>query len=405
MAGAPARGTETGDYIQTRFQYFSDNNDVEVLTSTTSFGATLLRWMGLTGTYTTDGITGASRRDIRGAEGFDGITAASPDTERRHEIRAELSLKSRLIRWLPRMEESGNHTDVTIGGIYGTEPDYRSQTALVSLTQELFDETTIASVLLSRSNDRFRPAERFIPYADQGWNFLGNGKRITDRVSGSISQVLSATTLVTLTSEYAYDRGYLSRPYHVYGITGIDPATGDTIALFYPESAPQEKRSVAGALQLTQYIPAARGASVVMNYRYYEDSWDIRSHTLAVSLNYRFAGNVIVSPTYRFYKQSASFFYSDVYASVPDYLTTDFRLGMLRTNSAGVTLSFELEHFMKPLDIPYVALFPVSLDIGANYMMRSGTSDPVVRDTHYNYWPVNDGYRGFWIQSGIRCAF
>ena len=175
--------------------------------------------------------------------------------------------------------------------------------------------------------------------------------------------------------------------------------------MFYHENLPPERNCLALSAQINRYLPVKRGASLIGEYRYYIDSWEIESHTAALRMYFRFADNFIINPNYRFYFQKRAFFYRDVYNEIPEYLTTDFRLGSFFTNTVGVKLIFELENFIKPMRSSFFALFPVSFDIAANFMIRSSTKNAAVRDSHYGYFPIASGYRNFWIQSGIKCFF
>jgi hypothetical protein len=408
MAAYAAAGGD-GDYLSYRFQYFSDNSDVRVVTNTMTVSKDAGRHLGFTGTYTLDGITSASRIDVRGRGGssgtVDAITAASRRPEQRQAGGASVIFRDDWLKRLFPRAGNENPAQLSCAGMYGSEPDYLSRTASVALRQELFAKNTAIEIAYGRNFDQFRPVSRYRPGADnQGWNYIGNGRRYTDRISAGVSQALNRETLVSAAGEYGYDRGYLARPYYVYEIETALPA-GGTIRAFYHENAPVIRESAAFSGQVNRYLPLLQGASVNADYRYYRDSWEVRSHTLTLTSNIRVMDNIIVCPLYRYYSQTAAFYYRDAYASVPAYLTTDLRLGPYSTTTAGIKLVFALRDFVKPVDNAFFALFPVSLDIAANYMVRSGTADIAVRDSHYGYWPIGEGYRNFWIQSGTKFAF
>ena len=85
------------------------------------------------------------------------------------------------------------------------------------------------------------------------------------------------------------------------------------------------------------------------------------------------------------------------------YLTTDFKFRECITNTIGLNLIYEVKDLFKPEDAPFFSLYPVNINIAANYMMRTGTDIPQVIEDHYNYW--SDRYQNFWIQTGIKLVF
>ena len=393
------------DYAAYKFQYFSDNNDVQVATNTLTFSKAIGNRTVIAGSYLVDAITAASKVDIKGGSpSVDATTSASRIDERRHQVSGTVSFNDDIIKKYRPEKESDDPTGISVTGTYSTEPDYKSKGGLLSIRQDLFSRNTMLEFSYGTNFDQFLPAARYVPpLSDEGWNYFGEGRRRTDRVSGSCTQLLTSSMLASLTGEYVFDRGYLSRPYYVYEIT--DTSLADTIHMLYHENLPPERRSAALSAHLNRYFPIKRGASLHCDYRFYYDSWKIESHTITLKCYYRFANHLIINPQYRFYCQTAASFYKDTYTDVPEYLTADFKLGPFTTNTIGLKLIFELEDFIKPVDNAFFALFPVSFDIAANYMMRSGTKNVAIRDSHYSYWPVATGYRNFWIQTGIRCAF
>ena len=395
------------DYAAYKFQYFSDNNDVQVATNTLTISKKVGSRTSIAGSYLVDAITAASKVDIKGGSpSVDAITSASRIDERRHQVSGTVSFTDDIIKRCKPGNESDNPTGISFTGMYGTEPDYKTKTGSFSIRQDLFSRNTTVDFSYGRSFDRFMPATRYIPPpSDAGWSYFGEGKRRTDRVSGSLTQIMTPATLISFGGEYVFDRGYLSRPYYVYEIAAFDSLINDTTRMLYHENLPAERESMALSAQVNHYLPVKRGASLIGEYRYYRDSWEIESHTVAFTMYYRFADNFIINPHYRFYIQRSAFFYKNTYTEVPEYLTTDFKLGGFITNTVGLNLIFELQDFIKPVDNAFFALFPVSFDIAANYMIRSSTKNIAVRNSHYSYFPIASGYRNFWIQSGIKCAF
>ena len=380
------------DHISYKFQYCGDNNEVEVISNTTTISKGIGNHVRLNISYLVDGITGASRNDDRG--NIDGTTSASPTDERRHEVKGGLTVNFDWLRLFNKEKETEDPMFITVTGINSQEDDYTSRTVSAAISQDLFQRNTTIGASYSKSFDDFDPAERFIPEtSDEGWDYFGGGHRQTDRVSASLTQGITMTTIASIIWGYVFDRGYLARPYYVYSINND----------WRHENLPPERKSMTVTGRLNQYIPTNNGTAAHLDYRLYYDSWDIMSHTVALKFYYRFAENFIVNPSYRFYTQNSAFFYKDVYTSVPSYLTTDFKYRECITNTVGLNVIYEIKDLFKPEDAPFFSLFPININIAANYMMRTGPEEPQVIEDHYNYW--GDRYQNFWIQTGVKLAF
>jgi hypothetical protein len=411
-----------GDEAGYTLQYYTDDNLVRVLTNTVEATKTIGR-SSLAVSYLVDAITGASRRDIKGASlaengiengddgrgedenpvdaitsatPVDGITSASVTKERRHQVSGTFSFVRDFITPLRQDKNNDDPTSLSVTGLNSDENDYHSRTVSLALSQDLFQRNSTVGLRFGRSFDRYSPPARFIPSsADAGWGFLGNGRRLTDNFSASFTQGITTTTVGSIIFGYAYDRGYLARPYYVYEIDNV----------YYHENLPPRRRGMTVSAQLNQYAPVAGGASVHLRYRYYTDSWELASHTASVALFLRLGDHCIINPSYRFYLQSDAFFYKDVYTAPPVYLTTDFKFRHGMTHTPGLKLSYELNDFVKPDKGPFFGLYPVAFDIGADYFVRSGTRDISVRDSHYNYWNPESGFQALWLQAGVRVAY
>ncbi len=393
------------DHISYKFQYYDDNNDVNVITNTTTISKGFGEHVRLNLSYLFDGITGASRNDDRGLlDTLDGTTAASETKEHRHEVKGGLTFMFDWLRLFNREKETEDPMFLSITGINSRESDYTSRTISGSVSQDLFQRNTTIGASYTKSFDNYNPSPRFdsaiitIP----GYTFFGDeeedrGRRQTDRLALSVTQGITLTTIASVIVGYNYDRGYLARPYYVY-------LPKDT-TIFYHENLPSERTSLTLTGRLNQYIPTKNGTAVHLDYRLYYDSWDLMSHTISLKIYYRAFERFIVSPSYRFYTQNSAFFYKDVYTQndLPCYLTTDFKYRECITNTFGLKLIYEVIDFFKPDNAPILSLFPINIDIAANYMMRTGTDDPEVIYSHYNYW--SDRYQNFWIQAGVTFAF
>jgi hypothetical protein len=398
------------DGVDYKFQYYTDDNGVTVNSNTASISKKIGESWGFSVSYLVDAISGASRRDNRGTKldtGAvdavsnatklvpDAVTSASPTAEQRHQVSGTLSLTNDYIKMVSTDKNNDDPTSVSLTGINSQENDYLSRTVSLALSQDLFQRNTTISARVGKSFDRYFPANRFLgaARADPAWNYFGNGNRQTDNVSVGLTQGLSVTTIATVNVGYVYDRGYLGRPYYVYKINNQ----------FRHELVPEQKKVLTITGMLNKYIPVGSGVSLHGEYRYYSDSWKLVSHTAGIEVNFRLGDYIVLRPSYRYYTQTGTFFYKDIYDSMDYFLTTDLKYRAGESHTGGLKLSWELRDFVKPENAAFFALYPVAVDIAANYYWRSGPADIGVIRSHYGYFST--AFQSVWIQTGIRCAF
>lgn len=418
LAWAIAGFTEEENTVEYKFQYYEDNNGVKVWSNDAGGGMKIGDHFKIHADYLADAITAASRSDHRGApastlakvdavtsatsQGVDGVTHATTD-ETRHQFGGSVSFLNDFIKNFRADKNNDDPTTLTAIGSYSGENDYTSKTIGLTLAQDLFQRNTTFSFTFGKSFDQWSPVSWAIPTPANlgwpGWNFLGDGKRETSRYSLGLTQGITTTTIASVNGEYVYDCGYLAKPYNVMLIDNT----------YYHENYPAQHKSVALTGLVNQYIlldnPDVNGIALHGEYRYYKDSWSISSHTAMAEVYVRLWDNFIVRPSYRYYWQSAPFFYQDVYTTVPEYLTTDLKFRAGNSQTLGLKLSWEVVDFVKPMDDSHFPLFFQSIDIAGNYYMRQSPDNQNIVNSHYGYWNAADGYHMFWIQTGIKFAF
>jgi len=407
---------EEGNTAEYKFQYYVDNNGVKVLSHDAGAGLKIGDHVKVRADYLVDAITAASRSDHRGvpasalpktdavtsatsSQGVDGVTHATTD-ETRQQFTGTVSLINDYIKHFRSDKNNDDPTTMTFIGSYSGENDYISRTIGAVFAQDLFQRNTTLSFTFGKSFDQWNPISWAVPGPDNaGWNYLGSGKRETSRYSVGMTQGITTTTIASVNGEYVYDVGYLAKPYNSMLINGT----------YYHENYPAQHKSLATTGLLNQYIPVDNsvlsGISLHGEYRYYHDSWSITSHTGTAELYVRLFNNYVARPSYRYYWQSAPFFYQDSYATVPVYLTTDLKYRAGNSQTVGLKLSWEVVDFVKPMDDSHFPLFLQSIDIAGNYYMRQSPASQDIVNLHYGYWNAADGYHMFWLQTGLKFAF
>lgn len=188
-----------------------------------------------------------------------------------------------------------------------------------------------------------------------------NPKTVSTATFG-ISHVMSRRWLLGLDASRTFERGYLTEPYKLVSV--MNPVSGAPVLALTDKRPDTRDRSAFMLSSVYHFTDDVLYSS----YRYYWDTWNIRSHT--IDLKYRhFVGDEdsYVEPLLRFYTQSKASFYTiglDQALPLPQYATSDYRLGALKTITIGGTFGFHMEES------------PGLWTLRAEFMRQSGNSSP-----------------------------
>ena len=165
-----------------------------------------------------------------------------------------------------------------------------------------------------------------------------NSKRVTDLLLG-VSQVLTRRWIVSLDGSRTFEKGYLTEPYKLISI--VDPASGEP-EFDVTDNRPSERTRSSGLLSSAYHFTHDIGYA---SYRYYWDTWGIRSNTLDLKYRHDLEDDWYIEPHIRYYRQTAADFFvtgiSDRLAP-PEYATADYRLGRLTTLTVGANFAFHV---------------------------------------------------------------
>jgi hypothetical protein len=255
-------------------------------------------------------------------------TAASAET--RNQVRASLGYE-----W--------NEAAATLSAGISDEPDYRSGTVALSGRWDLNQKLTSlnAGIAYTRAKvdaDLGVPS----PYVDYGLYFnapsgpsivavgvpgltLGvpNSQTPTLRFQGNrqdlalnagLTQVLNRNATLSTGLTFARSSGFLENPYKLVLLGFANPATPPVFGyLFTKLFAVQEKRpdtrnQWTWNIHLAQYVPPAN-AALHLDYAYSSDDWSIRAQTLAAKWAQPLGDGWMLTPSARYYTQTAASFY------------------------------------------------------------------------------------------------
>ncbi len=178
-------------------------------------------------------------------------------------------------------------------------------------------------------------------------------KTETDFLLG-VTQVVSRNLLTQANYTLNYKQGYLTDPYKLVGFLDNDDLAPVNLDPYYHEKRPSRRLSHILYFNMLYNLDEA-GDVVRFSYRYFQDSWAIDSHTLEMRFLKKLTETWEVQLKYRFYQQQAASFYhyylvDGDYPGIEsrdivnnpqnlDYVSADYRLGNLRTDTVGIKLS------------------------------------------------------------------
>lgn len=261
--------------------------------------------VSLAGNYYVDAISSAS---------IDVVTQASPYKERR----TQYSLSADAL-----------HGKSTYSGGYisSNENDYRSKTAFLSVSQDMFGDLTTLSFSATR-----------------GWDTVGmrgnsGFRKPLDRRNWAVglTQVLTRNLLTSVNIESSESEGFLNNPYRQVRYRDAQSASGYSRQL---ERYPHTRTGNAASVETKYYLPWR--AALDGNYRLYSDTWGIRANTFRIAYtqpwrNFTFDGHA------RYYTQNRADFYSDLFPffNAQNFLARDRELATFRSISFGGTATWQ----------------------------------------------------------------
>jgi len=165
-------------------------------------------------------------------------------------------------------------------------------------------------------------------------------KKRTDEAVVGVKQLLSPLTFVTFNLTYGRARGYLGDPYRVIQ-KSIQIFPGIFLPRSFPENRPDRREHSVAFASINHAVPPLHGA-LEASYRFYHDTFGTTSHTLGATWLQKIGERFVLSPSLRYYQQSAADFYRitlDGTSIVPGLLpnpagpfySADYRLAKLQT--------------------------------------------------------------------------
>jgi hypothetical protein len=357
------------DSVGVSHQTYAEEHDrIQVQTETLRIEKTITPWLDLTLREVYDGISGATpiggpeigqlkMRDPRTGAAIppasitgytrqlDGVSGASQSGGQGPAVMAQNKLP------VTDSPDQRAATDIAFGLTRGphrlvpelsfsNESDYRSYGFALNYSYEFNEKNTTLDLGWSHAYDQV--------LANQFTFLTHSTVKNTDNFLIGGTQLLSPGTVLGANITLGYAHGYLNDPYLgvVFNESDLDP---DNRVVLSGENRPSTRNSQALLLSLTQAIKPL-DASVEGTYRFYHDSYGIYANTVSVAWFQKIGRSLVISPSARYYYQTAADFYAIQFPGdpinnpdrVPRFYSADYRLSELETFTLGLEANIKI---------------------------------------------------------------
>ena len=193
-------------------------------------------------------------------------------------------------------------------------------------------------------------------YSPSMFSVINDKKRNSYSASLSFSQIISKRMQASFFVDLIYQEGLLSTPYHrIYFADKPNYYIGTASDI--PNYTSSKNKGVYQLADNIEHLPGNRlktpfGARINYYisenlklrtyYRYYTDDWGITSHTASIELPVKLAQSLTVTPSYRYYQQTAAKYFApyETHLSTEQYFTSDHDLAALHSNQWGLGISY-----------------------------------------------------------------
>jgi hypothetical protein len=261
--------------------------------------------VSLVGNYYIDMVSSAS---------IDVITTASPYSEERKQY----SLG---------MDYLHANTTMSLGLTNSTESDFDATTYNLSISQDMFGDLTTLTLSYALGDDVVGRSDDETFSRDNTRQHYGVG----------LTQILTRNLITTLNFETITDEGFLNNPYR--SVRYAD--SGSPLGYSYePELYPHTRTSNAVGLRARYYLPYR--AALQGEYRFFTDTWDIESHTAAISYVHPM-DDWTFTIKYRWHDQTGAHFFSDLFSrsEATNFRGRDKELSPLTSQTLKFAASYE----------------------------------------------------------------
>ena len=231
--------------------------------------------VSLVGNYYVDYVSSAS---------IDVVTTASPYTEEREQ-------------WSLGADYLRGNTTMRINYLESNESDYNARTTAFSVSQDMFGQLTTLTLSYGIGDD-------IVGRSDDP-SFERELQRQTYGIG--ITQILTKNLITALNIQTTTEEGFLNNPYRSVRYFDANSARGFS---FEPELYPNTRTANAVGLRGRYFLPYR--AALEAEYRYFVDTWDIKSHSGSLTYVQPWK-NFIFEGKFRYHTQTGAAFFQDIF--------------------------------------------------------------------------------------------
>lgn len=268
--------------------------------------------------------------------GVDHYTSASSDMI---DLKANSSASHADTRIYPSFQwsrENESKGSTIFGGLsFSTEFDYQSYGANIGFAQKTANRMGEFTAKFQTYLDQVKlvtPIElRTGNSTGRGHENYGTSGRNTFALSLAYSQIINQNFQVEFLTDAVQQTGFLSLPFHrVYFTDGS----------VHQETLPDKRFKLPLGVRANYFL----GDRFILRtyYRYYADSWGIRSNTFNIETPVKISPFVSVSPFYRYYSQKGTKYFApyEQHTAFDDYYTSNYDLSTFNSNFYGAGIRF-----------------------------------------------------------------
>jgi len=261
--------------------------------------------VSVVGNYYVDMVSSAS---------IDVITTASPYTEERKQ-------------WSLGMDYLRGNTTMSANFTNSEESDFDATTYSFSVSQDMFGDLTTLTLSYALGDDTVGRSDNPDFSRDNTRQHYGIG----------LTQILTRNLIASLNFETITDEGFLNNPYR--SVRYLDSANPIGYS-FEPELYPATRTSNAVGLRARYYLPYR--AAIQGEYRYFADTWDITSHTAAITYVHPM-GDWTFEAKYRWHDQTGAHFFRDLFqrSEQTNFRGRDKELSPMTSHTFKLAASYE----------------------------------------------------------------
>jgi len=239
---------------------------------------------------------------------------------------------------------------ITPSFAYSCESDYISFGGALSYSLACNDKNTTWSAGWGHNSDSVRD--------DVGiWE-----NKMTDNVFLGLVQLFGPKAYLTVNASFSCEHGYLADPYRSVMFADVQQYNPDDPGLS-AEVRPRHRNSEIFYTSWTQFLTPLNG-SYELSYRFFHDSYGVFAHTAEFDWHQKIGKHLIISPTVRYYVQTAADFYATIFpdsTQAPSFYSSDYRLSEMESLATGVSITWRVhKHFS--LDATYLRYVMQGLD-------------------------------------------